>query len=133
MRGGSGQPGPPPSGMSAGDARQLSREFALRRQNAEALRGELQKQGVTTGELDRAIDALRRLENSSLGGDPQGIDQLQASVIDGLKTFEFSLYRRLGLGDSKGPMLGSRAPVPAEYRAAVEEYYRSLAGARGKP
>ena len=116
-----------------GDTRQLSREFALRRQNAEALRGELQKQGIATGELDRAIDQLRRLENSALDGDPQGIDQLQASVIDGLKTFEFALYRRLGLGDSKGAMLGSSAPVPAEYRAAVEEYYRSLAGARGKP
>ena len=130
---GSRQPGSAPGGISASDARQLAREFALRRQNAEALRGELQKQGVKTGELDRAIDELRRLENSPLTGDPQGIDQLQASVIDGLKTFEFSLYRRLGLGDSKSPMLGSNAPVPAEYRAAVEEYYRSLAGARGKP
>ena len=119
--------------MSAADARQLAREFALRRQNAESLRGELQKQGIATGELDRAIDELRRLENSPLAGDPQGIDQLQASVIDGLKTFEFSLYRRLGLGDSKSPMLGTRALAPAEYRAAVEEYYRSLAGARGKP
>ena len=132
-RGGSGRPGSPPNGMSAGDAQQLSREFALRRQNAEALRSELQKQGIATGELNRAIDALRRLENSPLSDDPKGIDQLQASVIDGLKTFEFSLYRRLGLGDSKSPMLGTNAPVPAEYRAAVEEYYRSLAGARGKP
>lgn len=133
MRGGSGQPGSAPVGISASDARQLSREFALRRQNAESLRGELQKQGVKTGDLDRAIGELRRLETSALTGDPQGIDQLQASVIDGLKMFEFSLYRRLGLGDSKSPTLGSSAPVPPEYRAAVEEYYRALAGARSKP
>jgi len=54
-------------------------------------------------------------------------------VIEGLKTFEFTLYRKLGLGDSKAPTLGANAPVPAEYRAAVEEYYRSLAGAKRQP
>jgi hypothetical protein len=54
-------------------------------------------------------------------------------VIEGLKTFEFSLYRKLGLGDEKSPALGARAQVPAEYRAAVEEYYRSLAGVKQKP
>ena len=44
-----------------------------------------------------------------------------------------NLYRKLGLGDGKSPTLGTTAPVPPEYRAAVEEYYRSLAGARKKP
>ena len=137
-----GQPGRGGSGgnasrlgnqVSAGDARQFSREVALRRQNAESLRKELVKQGVNVGDLDRAIDEMRRLETSQLSGDFKGVDELQKSVIEGLKTFEFSLYRKLGLGDSKSPTLGSSAPVPAEYRAAVEEYYRSLAGARRKP
>ena len=137
-----GQPGRGGSGgnasrlgnqVSAGDARQFSREVALRRQNAESLRKELVKQGVKVGDLDRAIDEMRRLETSQLSGDLKGVDELQKSVIEGLKTFEFSLYRKLGLGDSKSPTLGSSAPVPAEYRAAVEEYYRSLAGARRKP
>ena len=131
-RGGQGEQGGK-GGESGSNARQFAREFALRRQNTEELRKELVTQGVKVADLDRAIDELRRLENSQATGDPKGMDELQSAVIEGLKTFEFSLYRQLGLGDSKSPTLGSRALVPAEYRAAVEEYYRSLAGARRKP
>jgi hypothetical protein len=121
------------NGVDPNDARQFAREFAMRRQSAEELRKELAKSGIPTGELDNAIDEMRRLEGSMATGDPKGIDELQKSVIEGLKTFEFTLYRKLGLGDSKGPTLGANAQVPAEYRAAVEEYYRSLAGARRQP
>ncbi|MEP6780672.1 MAG: hypothetical protein ABJC26_12330, partial [Gemmatimonadaceae bacterium] len=115
------------------DATQFSREFRMRRQAAEDLRKEMAQQGMNVKDLDRAISDMKQFENTKAFGDPQGIDQLQASVIDGLKDFEFSIYRKLGLGDQKGPALGARAPVPAEYRAAVEEYYRSLAGAKKKP
>ena len=115
-----------------GDARQLSREFRLRRENAEALRGELIKQGVPVADLDKVIGELRRLENSRANADARGLDELQAAMIENLKSVEFSLYRKLGLGDGRSPTLGSTAPVPAEYRAAVEEYYRSLAGTRRK-
>ncbi|CAN5763260.1 hypothetical protein BH11GEM2_BH11GEM2_28420 [soil metagenome] len=133
--GGGGSGGNPRArnGVDPSDARQFAREFAMRRQSAEALRKALAKQGIATGELDRAIDEMRRLEGSMANGDAKGIDELQKSVIDGLKTFEFTLYRKLGLGDSKAPALGANTPVPAEYRAAVEEYYRSLAGARRQP
>jgi hypothetical protein len=130
--GGGGTPGSR-NGIDPSDARQFARELAMRRGSAEELRKELAKQGIDTGELDRAIDEMQRLQGSLASGDPKGIDELQKSVIEGLKTFEFTLYRKLGLGDSKGPALGSTAPVPAEYRAAVEEYYRSLAGARRQP
>ena len=65
-------------------------------------------------------------------GDIQGLETLQNQVIEGLKTFEFGLYRKLGLGDAKGPALGARAPVPAEYRTQVDEYYRSLAAPKKK-
>lgn len=124
-----GAPGSP-SAMSSSDARQLAREFGLRRANAEALRGELARQGVPTADLDRTIDALRQLEQGRRFGDPRGLAQLQNSLVEGLKEFEFSLYRRLGLAAGSGPASGTRAQVPEEYRAAVEEYYRSLAGAR---
>ena len=105
----------------------------MRRENAEGLRQELIKQGVPVGDLDKVIDELRRLESGRAFGDPGALDELQAAMIENLKSVEFSLYRKLGLGDGKSPTLGTRAPVPAEYRAAVEEYYRSLAGARRKP
>ena len=118
-----------PSSLTPDDARQFSRELALRRESAEALRGELSRQGVDVGDLDRMIETLRQLERGRIG-EPRGLEQLQGSVIEGLKEFEFSLYRRLGLAGGKGPSLDARAAVPEEYRAAVEEYYRSLAGAR---
>jgi hypothetical protein len=118
-----------PSSLTPGDARQLSRELGLRRQNAEALRGELARQGVNVADLDRMIETLRQLERGRIN-DPGALAQLQGSVIEGLKDFEFSLYQRLGLAGGKGPTLRARAAVPEEYRAAVEEYYRSLAAGR---
>jgi hypothetical protein len=113
--------------MSQGDATQFSREFRMRRLEAEALRADLAQQGLDTRELDETIREMRRLENNTPFGNPQGLDQLQADVIDGLKGFEFSLFRALGLGMEKRPALEARSPVPAEYRAMVEEYYRALA------
>jgi hypothetical protein len=121
--------GRPSSSLSPGDSRQFSRELGMRRESAEGLRDELARQGVNVGDLDRMIENLRQLERGRIG-DPRGLEQLQLGVIEGLKEFEFSLYQRLGLAGGKGPSLGTRAAVPEEYRAAVEEYYRSLAGSR---
>lgn len=118
-----------PSSLTPGDTRQFARELGLRRANAEVLRGELTRQGVQVGDLDKTIEILRQLERGRIG-EPRGLEQLQVSVIQGLKEFEFSLARRLGLAGGKGPALGNRALMSEEYRAAVEEYYRSLAGAR---
>ncbi len=106
----------------------------MRRQAAEELRRELAGQGLDVRELDRAISDLRQLESGRvLNGDPKGLAELQANVIEGLKTFEFALFRSYGLGADNRPALGARAPVPPEYRALVEEYYRSLADPRRRP
>lgn len=118
--------------MTDGDARQFSREVGLRRQNAEDLRRELVQQGIDVKDLDQAIKSLREMEDARKFSDVRGLEALQDQVIEGLKTFEFGLYRKLGLGDAKGPAIGSSAPVPAEYRALVDEYYRSLAGGKKK-
>ena len=118
--------------MPTGDIQQFTREFRLRRENAEGLRRDLAQQGVNTRELDQAIENMRQLENSRAFNDPKGLAQLQSAMIEGLKTFEFGLYRSLGLGNDGRPALGSNAPVPAEYRAMIEEYYRSLAGSTTK-
>ena len=104
----------------------------MRRQAAEALRRDLAREGLDLTELNRAIEGLERLESGRPLGDPRGVDALQAAVIEGLKTFEFKLYRRLGLADQNRPATGAPAPVPPEYRALVEEYYRSL-GRRERP
>jgi hypothetical protein len=118
-----------PTGINRGESRQFSREFGLRRQAAEALRRDLEGQQLDPGELDRLIDDLKRLESGRLFADPKSLEELQQAVIEGLKTWEFKLWRQLGLSGENRPALGAAAQVPAEYRALVEEYYRSL----GKP
>ena len=51
-------------------------------------------------------------------------------MADGLKAFEFALRRRVE-GDGGAPLqLGTVDEVPPEFRAMVEEYYRSLARTR---
>ena len=120
-------PGGRPNSISGGDARQFSREFQLRRQAAEELRRELVNQGEPVDDLNRLIDDLRRLETGRDFGNPKGLDQLQADLIEKLKGWEFNLWRRFNGGGAQGPALGSSGQVPPEYRALVEEYYRSLA------
>jgi len=124
-RPGQGQEQGQGQGQGGGDARQIAGEFRLRRQAAEELRDDLRRQGVETGELDRMINDLRSLERPT--GNPAGLDQLQAALIERMKTFEFTLWRKFNGDAVGGPALGSSGQVPPEYRALVEEYYRSLA------
>jgi hypothetical protein len=79
---------------------------------------------VDVAPLDRAIGELHRLEGET---NPGRADQLQASIIAGLKDFEFNVWRKFNADAGNTPALGSMAQVPPEYRAMVEEYYRSLA------
>ena len=125
--GGAGLPG---GRLSGGDARQFSREFRLRREAAESLGRALGREGIELGELNRAISGLRRLESELAGADPGSLADLQAAVIEGLKTWEFRLWRAMARAGDQGPAVGSPSQAPAEYRALVEEYYRALARER---
>jgi hypothetical protein len=113
--------------VTPGDARQWAREFGLRRQSAEQLRDLARAQGVDVAELDRAIRDLRQLESGRPLSDLQASAELQAALLERLKTFEFALHRQLLQESGRQGALGARSPVPSEYRADVEEYYRSLA------
>src|SRR5258708_3760498 len=115
------------SGNTGGDGRQISREFGLRRAEARQLREQLARQGVDVSKLDEAIGGLGKLEARKNYGDTRGLTDLQTSIIERLKSFEFAVYRHLVLGPARSPMLRAHASVPDEYRAALEEYYRSLA------
>ena len=98
----------------------------MRRQAAESLRRELAQQGIDVRDLDQAIRTLRQLESGAPFADASGLAGLQAAVIEGLKTWEFKLFRALGQSGDNRPALGAPSQAPAEYRALVEEYYRSL-------
>jgi hypothetical protein len=127
-----GRQGGRPGGEPSGDAQQFSREMRLRRQTAEEVRRDAAAQGVNTQELDRAIQAMRGLENTGAFGDPKGLEQLQSAMLERLKDFEFALYRTVAGSADGRPAVGARAAAPAEYRQMVEEYYRSLAGGKRK-
>ncbi len=113
-------------GFTPGDVRQFRREFRERRAEAERLQESLEAQGIDAGELEAIIERLGRLESSRAWGDPRGLAELQAEVIQGLKEFEYVLRRQLGGGERELLLTGSD-DVPPGYRELVEEYYKALA------
>jgi hypothetical protein len=113
--------------LSPEQIRQLSREYRERRGDAEALRRELSREGVDVAALDRMIDEMRRLESQRIYNDPEELQRLQASVVDGFKNFEFALRRAIEGDVRDRPLLGGTSDVPPEYRKMVEEYYKALA------
>jgi hypothetical protein len=117
--------------LSSGDARQFGREAGTRLRDAQRLRDDLRRQGIKTDELDRAIDRMAKLEGA-MSGNPLGLAQLQSDVIEGLKQFEFSLFKQLGVGSAKQPATGMRAQVSPEYSKAVDEYFKSIANLKKK-
>jgi hypothetical protein len=52
-------------------------------------------------------------------------------VSEGLRRFEFDLRRKVE-GEATDVRLTGSDDVPAEFKGLVEEYYRSLAKARGR-
>ena len=124
--------GVPTGRLSPDDAQQFSREAQQRLADAQALRSELQKQGLATKELDQAIDNLRQLTNPANVEDTRIASDLRAKTLEGFKDFEFGLRRKLGESDSTRVLLQRSGDVPAAYKQNVEEYYRSI-GKSKKP
>jgi hypothetical protein len=113
--------------MRPEEARQFGREFRERRRAAEALRRELASEGASTADLERLLGQMRALEEQGIYDDPDQLERLQASVIEGFKAFEFALRRRADGATASRPVLGGSDDLPAGFRQLVEEYYRSLA------
>lgn len=120
--------GQPPNGqLSEQDAQQFSRELAQRLADAQALQRDLQRQGVDTKELDRAIVNLRSMLDPSRLQETHAAADLKAQTIDGLKTFEFGLRRN---ADDDRVVIDRTGDVPPAYRQSVEEYYRAIGKAK---
>ncbi len=122
-----GNPSPVDGNFDNDGTRQFGREFRVRRQAAESLRADLRAIGQDTGEIDRLLNQFRALDNSRTFGDTRGLDRLENDLIEGLKAFEFSLWRAFGDDTRQRPAAGASARVPPQFREQVEEYYRSLA------
>ena len=119
-----------PGGISNGQA---ARELRERLNDARALRRELQQRGdVELRELDRAIAQMEGLTSAmGSGDDPRAEAALRQQVIEGLRSFEFSLGRAFGVQGTERVLVDRAGEVPPQYRKYVEEYYRSLG--RAKP
>jgi hypothetical protein len=121
-----------PGTFSTEDIRQWRREFRERTNEAQELRRELQRQDLQVPDLKSIIDRMKAFDSQQIYLDPLGFEELQASLLEELKQFEYWLRRELeGIGKDKLFLAGADQ-VPAEYRDLVEEYYRSLARDRAK-
>ena len=129
---GQGGGGGNPEGNDAGPGGNQSREMRQRLNDARALRRELSGRGVDLSQLDRAIQRMEGLSNGrGGGGDPRAEAELREQVINGLRSFEFSLGRAFGQQPTERALVDRAGEVPPEYRKSVEEYYRALG--RAKP
>jgi hypothetical protein len=116
-----------PGNLGDDEVRQFTREYRNRLESARELQRELRDLGLDTGDLERTIEQMRGLGAPGTYEDMVEVERLQSQVIEGLKAFEFALRRQLGAGTESMPVLGGNSDVPAEFKALVEEYYRSLA------
>lgn len=108
------------------EARQLGREFRAQRLAVDSVRRSLSAEGVDATDLDRVLAGLRALESPNAYRDIEAVEKLQRTALEALKNFEFTLRRQV-YGDAVGPVAGGTDKVPAGFRDAVAEYYRSLA------
>jgi len=127
------QAGQPGQGGGAGDVnRQLQREAAERRQQAEALRDQIGAVGGGdfdwAGGLDNVIDRFRDLQSPRPYADPRELADIQRELVEALRALDFSLRRHFAAAEREAPVVTGSGDVPEEYRRMVEEYYRSLAG-----
>jgi hypothetical protein len=108
-----GRPGPAPR---PDEARQLQRELRERAREAEALgassgRDGPASRGAAAG-LDSALREMRRFEDPRVYGEPRGLAELVASVVQGLKAAEFAMRREVEGPDREKLFLSGTQDLP---------------------
>ena len=91
----------------------------------------LREQNVDPKEFDEIMKRLRELDSERVYQDAEELARLQTFVSEGLKRFEYALRRKVGDETDRALVNGSEE-VPAEFKALVEEYYRSLSKGKDK-
>ncbi len=116
-----------PGTFSAEDLRQFDRELQQRQQDLEALRGELRRERMDTSDLDQVLRQMGDLNLLGLNRDPLALESLRRDIVEGLRQFEYRLWRDLRGADTERVYQGNSDQVPAGYRELVDEYFRKLA------
>ena len=109
------------------DLRQMSSEFEQRLREGQELRDSLRQMGISSEDLDAVLRQMKDWKVRGINNDPLALDELRAKVIEGLRQFEYRLWRDIeGEGGERLYLAGSDE-VPPGYRELVEEYYKNLA------
>ena len=116
-----------PGIFTAEDLRQAERELQQRQQDLEALRGELRRERMDTSDLDQLLRQMGDLNLLGLNRDPLALESLRRDIVEGLRQFEYRLWRDLRGADTERVYQGNSDQVPAGYRELVDEYFRKLA------
>lgn len=121
------QRGTTPGGstMGGGDM-QFAREAQEQQQAAQQLQRAVQKEGGDTKMLGQAIETLGKLGSPSAYGD-KSVLQMEHSLVEGLKSWEYGLRKQFGADKAPRPTFGDVNDVPADFKALVSEYYKALA------
>ena len=117
--------------FSADDIRQFRGEARRWANESQELRNMLRDQNIDAKDLDEIMKRLRELDSDRVYRDAAELERLQTFVSEGLKRFEYALRRKAGDEADRALVNGSE-DVPAEFRALVEEYYRSLSKPKQK-
>ncbi|REK00175.1 MAG: hypothetical protein DWQ36_23780 [Acidobacteria bacterium] len=120
-----------PGIFGAEELRQMGRELRERLRDAETLREDLREADLETADLDDVLRQMRELDIRQLVGDPLALQALRDAVVEGLRQFEFRLWRDLER-DQRQVLAPDSERVPAGYEGSVEEYFRSLARSDGR-
>lgn len=113
------------------DVRQFRGEARRYMDEAQQLRGLLREQNVDPKEFDEIMKRLRELDSDRVYQDVETLAKLQTFVSEGMKRFEYALRRKVG-DDTDRALVNGSEEVPAEFKALVEEYYRSLSKGKQK-
>jgi hypothetical protein len=114
--------------LSPEDIRQFRGEVRQWSGEVQALRKLLRSERIDPKELDAILRALRELDDDRVFKDAAELERLQAFVSEGMKRFEYMLRRKAEAKDGEVVLSGSDE-VPEQFRALVEQYYRSLSKA----
>lgn len=116
-----------PGIFPAEDLRQIDREFDQRRADLESLRNDMRRERMDTADLDRLLQQMGDLSLLGLNRDPLALERLRSEIVEGLRQFEYRLWRELRGGEAERVYLGNSDQVPPGYRELVDEYFRKLA------
>jgi hypothetical protein len=109
------------------DLRQMSAEFEQRLREGKELRDDLRQLGLSAEDLDSILRQMQNWNVRGINNDPLALDALRAKVIEGLRQFEYRLWRDIEGEGGERLFLAGSDEVPPGYRELVEEYYKNLA------